>query len=82
MLVVGAVAGWMAWREDHEGDATVGRLGIVAPYSAPMLVDDVRRALTASNDLDALQRLRKRGFVVVTDGVRVSGKRIRSVRGE
>jgi hypothetical protein len=82
MLVVGVVGIVWAWFQDHEGDATVGRLGIVAAWSPVVLADDVRRALTASNDLDALARLRRRGFVVVTDGVRVSGKRIRSVRGE
>lgn len=53
----------------------MGRLGILAPYAAPMLVDDVRRALQANEDLLALRRLQKRGWVVATDGRSTTGKR-------
>jgi hypothetical protein len=74
MLVVGAVGMWMAWREDHEGDADVGRLGIVAAWSPVVLADDVRRALTASADLDAVQRMRRAGWRVETDGRATSGR--------
>jgi hypothetical protein len=53
----------------------MGRLGIVAPYVAPVLVDDVRRALTASADLDSVMRMRRAGWRVETDGRAVSGRR-------
>jgi hypothetical protein len=74
MLVVGAVGMIWAWFQDHEGDATVGRLGIVAAWSPIMLADDVRRALTASADLDSVMRMRRAGWRVETDGRATSGR--------
>lgn len=53
----------------------MGRLGILAPYAAPLLVDDVRKALAANEDLLALRRLAKRGWKVASDGRSTTGKR-------
>jgi len=51
----------------------VGRLGISANWVQPVLVDDVRRAIAASADLEALRRM-ARVWDVRSDGVRVSGR--------
>ena len=40
-----------------------------------MLADDVRKALAASADLEVVQRMRRKGWRVETDGVRVAGRR-------
>ena len=40
-----------------------------------MLVDDVRRAIQASDDLRALERLTKRGWKVASDGRSTTGRR-------
>ena len=53
----------------------MGRLGIIAPYAAPVLADDVRRAIQASGELEVIQRMRRAGWTVETDGRRVVGKR-------
>jgi hypothetical protein len=58
-----------------KGDDDVGRLGISANWVQPALVDDVRRAIAASADLEALARLQRRGWVVETDGRSTTGKR-------
>jgi hypothetical protein len=53
----------------------VGRLGICAPYTPPVLADDVRKALVASADLAAILRLEKRGWKVSTNGRSTTGRR-------
>jgi len=53
----------------------VGRLGVCAAWTPVVLADDVRRALVASADLAAILRMRRDGWRVETDGVRVTGKR-------
>jgi len=53
----------------------MGRLGIVAPYSAPTLADEVRRALVASADLVAILRMRRDGWRVETDGRSTVGRK-------
>ena len=53
----------------------MGRLGISANWVQPCLVDDVRKALAASADLEALARLQRRGWRVETDGQSTTGKR-------
>ena len=53
----------------------MGRLGVCAMGVPVMLADDVRKALAASADLEVVQRMRRKGWRVETDGVRVAGRR-------
>lgn len=53
----------------------MGRLGVTCMGVAPLLADDVRRAIAASDDLRAVERMRRAGWQVQTDGRRTSGKR-------
>lgn len=53
----------------------MGRLGVACMGVAPMLADDVRKALAANEDLRALERLTKRGWKIASDGRSTTGRR-------
>lgn len=71
-VAASAVLAWL-WTRVGDGEGNdMGRIGVTDGVVSGL---DIRRAIQASNDLDALERLRRRGFEVATDGVRVTGRK-------